>query len=379
MGQLKLIPPSNVLSLNVARVLRREAEAKTYKPFSDTTEPPLPLTDERLALIKAYAKPHPRDAEATPIPQGFASHAHSAIANQVTPATLAFSSGLQKLMGVLILIAILSNLTLAAIFWFDMIETSEPGLLAMRPNARPVPEAQTVVSIPVLSAPSMLKATAGEIVPLPVALDGTDGVPARSTIVISGLPHGSRLSSGRPYGDTEWNLKPDEIGDMRLVLPNMTGKETNLLIQLVAPNGGVLAATTTMLKITSRAAKIPVYKVKTQWIRGQVWDEPNLDAMDEGERSVNPDAATVSSAEIVPLPTRRPTLVASGNVTASWVKSTSFVNLRKGATSSAAVIGVVAKDTKLRLLGRKRGWVEVTNPATSQTGWIYGPNVDPLR
>jgi hypothetical protein len=40
---------------------------------------------------------------------------------------------------------------------------------------------------------------------------------------------------------------------------------------------------------------------------------------------------------------------------------------------------VVAKGTKLRLVGRKRGWVEVTNPATSQTGWIYGPNVDPLR
>jgi len=50
-----------------------------------------------------------------------------------------------------------------------------------------------------------------------------------------------------------------------------------------------------------------------------------------------------------------------------------------GATSSAAVVGVVAKGTKLRLVGRKRGWVEVTNPATSQTGWIYGPNVDPLR
>jgi hypothetical protein len=157
------------------------------------------------------------------------------------------------------------------------------------------------------------------------------------------------------------------------------GNEANLLIRLVAPNGGVLSATTTMLKVTAGALKIPVYPVKTQLIQGQVWDEPNLDAMDEGERSVNPDAATVSSAEIVPLPTRRPPLVPSGNVTASWVKSASFANLRKGATSSAAVVGVVAKDTKLRLVRRKRGWVEVTNPATSQTGWIYGPNVDPLR
>jgi len=134
-----------------------------------------------------------------------ASHAQSATANQVAPATLASSSGLQKLIGILILIAILPNLSLAAIFWLDMIEKPEPRLLAMAPNASPVPQSQTVVPAPVLSAPSMLKATAGETVPLPVALDGTDAVPARSIISISGLPHGSRLSSGHPYGETEWN------------------------------------------------------------------------------------------------------------------------------------------------------------------------------
>jgi hypothetical protein len=224
----------------------------------------------------------------------------------------------------------------------------------------------------------MLKAITGETVPFPVALDGTDEVPARSIIAISGLPHGSRLSSGRPYGETEWNLKPDEIGDVQLVLPNTMGNEANLLIQLVAPNGGVLAATTTILKVTAGLANIPVYPVKTQLIQGQVWDEPNLDGTDEDERAVNLDA-TESSGEIVPMPTRRPTSLASGNVTASWVKSSSFVNLRKGPTSSASVVGVVAKGTKLRLVGRKRVWVEVTNPATSQTGWIYARNVDPVR
>jgi hypothetical protein len=383
MGQLKLIPSSNVLSLSVARVLSREAnpqpEAKTNNPFSGATEPPLPLTVERLALIKAYAKPPPHNAEASPIPQRFASHVQSATANQVASATLALSSGLRKLIAVLILIAILPNLTLAAIFWLEMIETPWSRPSALPPNANLVPEAQSAVPAPVLSAPSMLKATAGETVPLAVALDGTDGVPARSIIVISGLPHGSRLSSGRPYGETEWNLKPDEIGDVQLVLPNMTGNETNLLIKLVAPNGGVLAATTTMLKVTAGAANIPVYPVKTQLIQGQVWDEPNLDAMDEGERPVNPDAATASSGEIVPLPTRRPTLIASGNVNANWVKSSAFVNLRKGPTSSASVVGVVAKVAKLRIVGRKRGWVEVANPATSQTGWIYARNVNPVR
>jgi hypothetical protein len=315
MGQLKLIPSSNVLSLSVARVLRREAnpqpEAKTNNPFAGATEPPLPLTAERLALIKAYAKPPPSNAEAPPTPQRFASHVQSATANQVASATLAVSSVLRKLIAVLILIAILPNLTLAAIL---------SRLLAAPPNPSLAPEAQSAVPAPVLSAPSMLKAITGETVPFPVALDGTDGVPARSIIAISGLPHGSRLSSGRPYGETEWNLKPDEIGDVQLVLPNTMGNEANLLIQLVAPNGGVLAATTTILKVTAGLANIPVYPVKTQLIQGQVWDEPNLDGTDEDERAVNLDA-TESSGEIVPLPTRRPTPLASGNVTASWVKS----------------------------------------------------------
>ena len=73
----------------------------------------------------------------------------------------------------------------------------------------------------------MLEATAGEDVTFPIALDGTDGVPARSIIAISGLPQGSMLSSGRPYGETEWNLKTDEIGDLHLIYP---------ITRVVSPN-----------------------------------------------------------------------------------------------------------------------------------------------
>jgi hypothetical protein len=35
------------------------------------------------------------------------------------------------------------------------------------------------------------------------------------------------------------------------------------------------------------------------------------------------------------------------------------------------VISVVAKGAKLSIMGRKRGWVKVTNPATSESGWVY--------
>ena len=102
---------------------------------------------------------------------------------------------------------------------------------------------------PVLSSPALLEATAGEEVALPIALDGTDGVPARSIIAIKGLPQGSTLSTGRPYGESEWNLKTDEIGDLQLVPPNTASGVAKLIIQLVSPDGAIIEETATVLNI----------------------------------------------------------------------------------------------------------------------------------
>jgi hypothetical protein len=111
---------------------------------------------------------------------------------------------------------LLPNLTLAA-FWLRLIEPpwSRPAMLP--PSESHIKAAQPELALPVLSAPAMLEATEGEDVLLPIALDGTDGVPAGSAIVIRGLPPGSQLSNGRPHGETDWTLRPDEIGDLHLV------------------------------------------------------------------------------------------------------------------------------------------------------------------
>lgn len=72
--------------------------------------------------------------------------------------------------------------------------------------------------------------------PMPIALDGTDGVPADSTITVTGLPQGAMLSKGRSFGDTGWKLERDEIGDLQLVLSGgSAGGQTKLTIELVAP------------------------------------------------------------------------------------------------------------------------------------------------
>ena len=112
--------------------------------------------------------------------------------DQMPPSRLlTLSPGPRALIAVLVLIAMLPNLALGAIFFLGVIKTHWSA-----PNTNPKPAHPRAV----LSAPTMLEATAGEDVNLPIALDGTDAVPARSIIAISGLPQGSMLSSGRPYG-----------------------------------------------------------------------------------------------------------------------------------------------------------------------------------
>ncbi len=39
-------------------------------------------------------------------------------------------------------------------------------------------------------------------------------------------------------------------------------------------------------------------------------------------------------------------------------------------------MGVVAKGVKVEVTDRKRGWLQVTNPATSEQGWIYSGYIE---
>src|SRR4029079_10242182 len=157
-------------------------------------------------------------------------------------------------------LALLPNLSLAAYLWLPALQKGEsqaaepqikPASLAeIDPNGDASP-AEPPKARPVLTAPATLEAKASMDTPLPIALDGTDGMPARSVVAINGLPEGATLSNGRPYGASGWNLKPDEIGDVQLHLPGTVGGETRLAIALVAPQGDIIASAETVLKMTA--------------------------------------------------------------------------------------------------------------------------------
>jgi hypothetical protein len=272
----------------------------------------------------------------------------------------------------------------------------------------PSPEAPRVAPIAVLTASNSIEAVAGQQVSFPIALDGTDGVPSRSVIAIKGLPAGSNFSEGRPFGESEWTLKPDQIGDLRLVLPPGASGEFKLEVALVTPGNEVIAETETLLAI---APPVPVAPPPTE--PGSVLSPPAgapaaMATLPDGSEATGlaaaPDAASGEAAE--PMPAQQATEAAAAAIgeapsedveeasepataAASGVQPSTvgqpaagesgldtvepsvFVNMREAPSSSSAVLGVVAKGASLPVLDRKRGWVQVTDAASGKTGWIY--------
>ena len=63
------------------------------------------------------------------------------------------------------------------------------------------------------------------------------------------MPEGTRLSDGKPYGDKELALRPDEVSDLRVLLPKETSGSTNLRIALVGADGTAIASAATQLNV----------------------------------------------------------------------------------------------------------------------------------
>jgi SH3 domain-containing protein len=270
------------------------------------------------------------------------------------------------------------------------------GLIAMpgSESAVAVSARQAAAPSAVLSLPGRIEARAGETASFPIALDGTDGMPPRSVVAITGLPRGSNFSEGRPYGGTEWNLKPDQIGDLSLVLPGDADGEFKLGVALIGPDGSVIATAETLLAIASAPAPVRPPAVEAS---------AGLPAGGEAALAVVPDAAGGNSAEAQAEPETETAAVTTGDTQAETVEPTieeataptsdvqpntlgqaevgetglgtvkpaMFVNLREAPSSSSSVLSVVAKGAKLAVLDRKRGWVQVTDPETGNKGWIY--------
>jgi uncharacterized protein YgiM (DUF1202 family) len=178
-------------------------------------------------------------------------------------------------------------------------------------------------------------------------------------------------------------LDPNEIGDLHLALADAGTAESKLLIELVTPDKGIIATTSMTLRTMANPKResFPYGLEAAQNVNQTAAAEIAVPQAGSEETSSIVDTASVDTAsvETVPLPDRRPEAPATDDANATWIKPTAWVNLREGPSSTAQVLSIVPKGTKLRVLARKRGWVKVNNPATSQSGWIYASNIASVR
>jgi Bacterial SH3 domain len=315
-----------------------------------------------------------------------------------------------------------------------------------------------------LTADSRIEAKPGEEVPINIAIDRVDQLPARSILAIRAIPPGATFSQGRPYGSSEWSLTPDEVGDLRIHLPKGTTEGTDMRIELVGPDSTTLASATTRLDVAEdpRAALIlrsdegdriedlikhgqkmvevgylagarayfkraveagsgeaalllgacydPAFieKIGAQGIKpdpqeARNWYErakqlgiADADAklaelarewpdtrnpLQEAQEGTAPPAAegagagggAAGSGEPAAQSGRPDPVVPADAPSSSndeWVQLSSYVNVRTAPSSTAETLRIAEKGQKLRVIGRTNKWVQISDPATSETGWV---------
>jgi hypothetical protein len=263
-----------------------------------------------------------------------------------------------------------------------------------------------------LSSPDRIEANAGEVVDFPIAIDATATLPSRSIVAITALPEGASFSEGRPYGVTGWSLRPDEIGGLRLRLPARSAT-SDMRLELIAGDGTVLSQSATRLSVipapavvattddplsapseqTATAGAIesaPAEQIATAEVTGSVAEAPPL-PQQKPSSSIKSDSApkvnTVKVVTIAPPGEAKPhdggyglgPATEAAQAPGEWMETKTAVDIHAKAEQSSETVKVAEGGLKVRVTGRDKRWVQVTDPKSSTTGWIYDRFLTPAE
>jgi hypothetical protein len=259
-----------------------------------------------------------------------------------------------------------------------------------------------------LSAPGRLEADAGQRVSFPIAIDATAALPARSVIAVSDLPQGTSFSQGRPNGPAGWSLRPDEIAGLQLSVPAQIGA-ADIRLELVSGDGTVLAQSATQLSIMPPPVAT-VDAVETALPEPMAQAAPIVQAGPSPDMVAAKTETTGSVTEPAPAPQRKPpspataapevkvntvkvvtvkppretrphdgayALGTAADEPAEWMETKTAVDMHAKAQQSSETVKVAEGGVKMRVVARDKRWIQVTDPATSTTGWIYDRFLQP--
>jgi hypothetical protein len=100
---------------------------------------------------------------------------------------------------------------------------------------------------PRLAVANYIEAKVDEAVPFPIAVEAIEGIGQGSALVVRGLPEDAGLSHGEGLEPGSWRLDPRSAPDLTLTLYRRLNSPQAISIELVAPNGEVVAAASTTL------------------------------------------------------------------------------------------------------------------------------------
>ena len=327
-----------------------------------------------------------------PGPQSERNYGAGSLVTDPRPFTGKLGAALKGLISVLVGVALVPIAILLVQLWQTTIQARWEGETREMPSATGLaqsvrgPSAMEIV----LSSPDKIQVKAGNEIEFHLAIDATDALPSRSIIAVSGLPDGASFSEGRPYGATGWSLRPDEIGDLRLRLPSAPNGASNLRIELLAADGAVLAQSETRLSIATELAEDKTSRV----LWGNPFDqiavsefvEP-IPPMPQRKPTRTEPSVKIRTVKVVTIKPPKPSRPHDGayalgeavEAPAEWVEIVSAVDMHARAQQTSATVKVVEKGLKMRVTGRDKNWVQVSDPATSSNGWIYSRFLKPTE
>lgn len=269
-----------------------------------------------------------------------------------------------------------------------------------------------------LTSAERIEARAGETVAFPIAIDATEALPLRSIVAVAAVPEGASFSAGRPFGDNGWSLRPHEIGDLQLRLAAQSGTAA-MRLDLLAGDGTVLARSETQISIDALPPVVAKVDVPTLDVLESPTDiaalqHPFAQAEQSAPVAATPPVAeTPPAAEAPPPPERKPSSPVAeapavkvnkvkvvtitppepkgqydgayalgspaneAQAPAEWMETKTAVDMHAKAEQSSETVKVAEGGVKMRVMARDKRWIQVTDPKTATTGWIYDRFLQP--
>jgi hypothetical protein len=313
-------------------------------------------------------------------------------------------------------LAVFALVPLAILFvrlWPDMMRPHADGTSSTLPVANAAMKKTSPLEV-ALSSPAKIAAHAGDVVRFPIAIDATGALPARSIIAITAVPRGASFSEGRPYGVTGWSLRPDEIAGLQLRLPTRSGA-SDMRLELLAGDGTMLSQSETRVSIGSAPPQVattddplsagfvpleqmatasavestPAAQAATE-VTGAIADAPpaplRRPSTAAGTESA-PKVNTVKVVTIAPPHAAKPhdggyglgPATEAAQAPDEWMETKTAVDMHAKAEQSSETVKVAQGGLKVRVTGRDNRWVQVNDPKSSTTGWIYDRFLKPAE